>query len=121
MGSCVCGGVLSRVSEIDNDAETVHLGHNFVPNAREAAVHRVLGLDVAEVVHPIVDKSDSAHPTSLGGREPTRIHAYEVATLARDEVATLAVGVNAFDVALVRRTSASITTMLSGFVAVSKL
>src|SRR6266849_9268976 len=58
--------VQGSVSDIDHDAETIHLAHGCAAERREPTVHGRLGLDVAELVHPIVHELEGADPPVEG-------------------------------------------------------
>ena len=50
------------MGQIDQHAQPIHLTDDVAAERREAVVHRRLGLDVAELVDPIVHELNRSHP-----------------------------------------------------------
>jgi len=69
------------VGAIDEHAQAVHLDDHLEARVGEPAVAGRLGLDVAELVDPVVDELDGPHAPSMELDDARRIAFEDVASL----------------------------------------
>ena len=70
---------------VDHDAQPVALGHHVAAEPAQAAVHRRLGLHVAELVDPVVHQGEHGDAGRAGLLEPPQVALEEVAALAAEQ------------------------------------
>ena len=79
------GGVETGVRAVDHDAQPVALGHHVPAEPAQAAVHRRLGLHVAELIDPVMNQGEHGDPVRAGFLEPAQVTLEEVAALAAEQ------------------------------------
>jgi hypothetical protein len=73
------------VRAVDHDAQPVALGHHIAAEPAQAAVHRRLGLHVADLADPVVHQGEHGEAGRAGLLEPPQVTLEEVAALAAEQ------------------------------------
>ncbi len=81
----------SRVSEIDDDPGSVHLPDDRFSQWRQSLMNRRLGLDVADLVHVIMNEGNGPHAIAKCLVDAVETVFDEVATLHREDGGRLVV------------------------------
>ena len=89
-GQHVEGGGGRGVGAVDHHPELVAAGHHRSAEVGEPSVDRRLGLDVAELVHPVVHQGERRHAEGVGRRQALEVALEEVGPLAGEEHSRLA-------------------------------
>jgi hypothetical protein len=78
-------GVEAGVRAVDHDAQPVAFGHRVAAEPAQAAVHRRLGLRVAELVDPVVHQGEHRDAVRSGCFQPLQVALEEVTALAAEQ------------------------------------
>ncbi|HEY2264165.1 MAG TPA: hypothetical protein VGI96_16195 [Streptosporangiaceae bacterium] len=79
------GGGEAGVRAVDHDAQPVAFGHRVAAEPAQAAVHRRLGLHVAEFVDPVVHQGEHGDAVRPGFFQPPQVALEEVTALAAEQ------------------------------------
>ena len=79
------GGDETGVRAVDHDAEPVALGDHGTAEPAQAAMHRRLGLHVADLVDPVVHQGEHGDAGRAGLLQTPQVAVEEVAALAAEQ------------------------------------
>jgi hypothetical protein len=79
------GGSEAGVRAVHHDAQPVAFGHHIAAEPAQPAVHRRLGLHVAELVDPVVHQGEHGDAVRPGFRQPPQVALEEVTALAAEQ------------------------------------